>query len=133
MAASPLDPARAIERALAIEADGADIIDIGAESTRPGADAVDAAGGVARGCARSSRAWPRRLRVPISVDTYKAETARRALDAGVAIVNDISGLGYDAAPRARSSRARGAALVLMHTRGRSRDMYAKRDYDDVVA
>lgn len=125
-----LDPASAIDRALTLEAEGADIIDIGAESTRPGAEAVDTA-----------EEWQRlrpvlkglasRLRVPLSIDTYRAETARRALDEGVAIVNDISGLGYDAG-LGPVVAARGAALVLMHTRGRSRDMYDEARYDDVA-
>ncbi len=126
-----LDPARAIDHALAIEADGADILDVGAESTRPGADAVDEAeewrrlGPVLKGLAG-------RLRIPLSIDTYRAETARRALDAGVVIVNDISGLRYDAGLGAVVA-ARGAALVLMHTRGRSRDMYVEARYDDVAS
>ena len=125
-----LDPAMAIDRALAMESEGADIIDIGAESTRPGAESVDA-----------TEEWRRlrpvlkglagRLRVPVSIDTYRAETARRALDEGAAIVNDISGLGYDA--RLGGVVAdRGAALILMHTRGRSRDMYVEARYDDVI-
>jgi dihydropteroate synthase len=125
-----LDPARAVEQALGMEAEGADLIDIGGESTRPGADPVGA-----------DEEWRRlqpvltglscRLRVPISVDTYRAETAERALDAGASLVNDVSGLEYD--PRlGRVVAARGAALVLMHTRGRSRDMYQEANYADVV-
>lgn len=125
-----LDPVRAIELALDMESAGADIVDIGAESTRPGAVAIDA-----------TEEWRRlrpvlkglagRLRVPVSIDTYRAETARRALDSGVAIVNDISGLGYDPG-LGPVVAARGAALVLMHTRGRSREMYGEADYDDVA-
>ena len=80
-----------------MEADGADIIDIGAESTRPGATPVDAEEEWRR-LRPVLKGLPHRLRVPMSVDTYKAETARRALDAGVAIINDISGLEYDAGP-----------------------------------
>jgi dihydropteroate synthase len=122
---------RAIERALAMELDGADIIDIGAESTRPGAEPVDAA-----------EEWRRlrpvlsglalKLGIPISIDTYRAETAKRALDEGAVIVNDISALEYDPAlgPIVAES---GAALILMHTRGRSRDMYLEARYDDVVS
>ncbi len=64
------------------------------------------------------------MRIPISVDTYRAETARRALDAGAAIINDISGLEYDAGLGAVVA-ARRAALVLMHTRGRPREMYQR--------
>ena len=69
--------------------------------------------------------------MPLSIDTYRAETARRAIDEGVAIVNDISGLGYDPG-LGRMVAARGAALVLMHTRGRSRDMYDEAQYGDVT-
>ena len=72
-----------------------------------------------------------RLRIPLSVDTYRADTARRALDVGVPIINDISGLGYDPGLGAVVA-ARGAALVLMHTRGRPRDMYHEAHYEDVV-
>lgn len=125
------DAERAIDRAEALAAEGADIIDIGAESTRPGAEPVDAAEEwrrlrpVVSGLAQ-------RLRIPISIDTYRAETAARSLDEGVTIVNDISGLGYDAALGAVVAD-RGAALILMHTRGRSRDMYVDARYDDVMS
>jgi dihydropteroate synthase len=70
--------------------------------------------------------------VPISVDTYKADVAREALIAGAAIVNDISGLSYDPA-LADVARAGNAALVLMHTRGRSKAMYDEAVYADVLA
>jgi dihydropteroate synthase len=124
------DPARAVDRALAMEAAGCDILDLGGESTRPGADPVG-----------PDEEWRRvepvllqlsnALRIPISIDTYRADTAERALDAGAAIVNDISGLEYD--PRlGRVVATHGAGLVLMHTRGRSRDMYQEAHYDDVV-
>ena len=124
------DPGRAVDCALQLEADGADLIDVGAESTRPGAEPIDA-----------DEEWRRlrpvlkglagRLRVPLSVDTYRALTARRAIDEGAAIVNDISGLLYDAA-LGELVAARGAALVLMHTRGRSRAMYDEARYTDLV-
>lgn len=126
-----LDPVRAEELALAMEADGADIIDVGAESTRPGAAPVDAETEWAR-LRPVLKGLPKRLRVPVSIDTYKADVARRALDTGVAIVNDISGLHYDPGLGPLVA-ARGAALVLMHTRGRSGDMYKLADYDDVTA
>jgi dihydropteroate synthase len=125
-----LDPGQAIDRALAMEAEGADLIDVGGESTRPGADPIDAA-----------EEWRRvgpvlhelsgRLRIPMSIDTYRAATAERALDEGAAIVNDISALEYDAGLGAVVA-ARGAAVVLMHTRGRSRRMYDEARYVDVV-
>jgi dihydropteroate synthase len=72
-----------------------------------------------------------RLRIPLSVDTCRGDVARRALDIGVPIVNDVSGLGYDAGLGAVVA-ARGAALVLMHMRGRPRDMYREARYGDVV-
>jgi dihydropteroate synthase len=125
------DPLRAIDRALEMEAQGADIIDVGAESTRPGAVALDAAEEWAR-LRPVLKTLPHRLRVPVSVDTYKSDVARRALDTGIAVVNDISGLGYDARLGALVA-SRGAALVLMHTRGRSGDMYKQAIYDDVTA
>jgi dihydropteroate synthase len=123
------DPVAAIDRALAMESEGADLIDIGAESTRPGADAIDAAEEWRR-LRPVLKGLARRLRLPVSIDTYRAETARRALDEGVAMVNDISGLGYDPG-LGPVVAARGAALVLMHTRGRSRDMYGEARYGDV--
>lgn len=124
------EPAHAIERALAMEAEGADIVDIGAESTRPGAEAVDAAEEWRR-LAPVLEGLSGRIRIPVSIDTYRAETARRALRAGATIVNDISGLSYDPALGDVVAEY-GAALVLMHTRGRSREMYLEARYDDVV-
>lgn len=125
-----LDPARALDLALAMEAAGADLIDIGAESTRPGAAPVPAGEEIAR-VAPVLQAVAPRLTVPISIDTYKAAVAAVAIDLGVSIVNDISGFDYDAGlgPLVAS---RGVAAVLMHTRGRPDDMYAHADYGDVV-
>ncbi|MEW6320055.1 MAG: dihydropteroate synthase [Acidobacteriota bacterium] len=123
-------PDAAIARALQMEEDGADLIDIGAESTRPGAEALDAAEEWSR-LQHVLRGLLGRLRVPVSVDTYKAEIARRAIDEGVAIVNDVSGLTYDPA-LGRVVAERGVPLILMHTRGRSRHMYQEAHYDDVV-
>jgi dihydropteroate synthase len=124
------DPDRAAGLALALEADGADIIDIGGESTRPGANAVSEADELARVIPVFERLRGR-IRVPLSIDTYKAGVAGAAVEAGASIVNDISGLGYD--PRLGDVVARaGAGLVLMHTRGRSRDMYREAGYDDVT-
>jgi dihydropteroate synthase len=125
------DAGAAIEAALRIEADGADLVDIGAESTRPGAEPVGAAEElrrllpVLRGLAGS-------LRIPISVDTSKADVARAAVDAGAAIVNDVSGLRREPALAGVAARS-GAALVLMHTRGSSADMYGEARYDDLIA
>jgi dihydropteroate synthase len=121
----------AVEAAAAMEHDGADLIDVGGESTRPGADPVSAREESAR-VVPVIRALAGRLRVPISVDTYKSAVAREALSAGAVIVNDISGLLYDPS-RAEAAREGGAALILMHTRGRSRAMYDEAVYADLMA
>ncbi len=125
-----LDPAQAADLALAMEAGGADLIDIGAESTRPGATPVGAADEMAR-VGPVLRAVGRQLRVPISIDTYKCAVAELALGEGASIVNDISGLQYDSR-LAPLVAAQGAAIVLMHTRGRPEQMYAHAAYGDVV-
>jgi dihydropteroate synthase len=120
----------AIDRALAMEADGADIVDVGGESTRPGAEPVDAESELAR-ILPVIEAVRGRLRIPISVDTYKAVVADAALEAGADMVNDVSGLLYDPALAGVVAR-RGGAIVLMHTRGRSKDMYEQAEYGDIA-
>lgn len=125
------DPDHAVQLALRMEADGADIIDVGGESTRPGAEALPESEELAR-VVPVIRRLQARLTVPISVDTYKSSVAEAAIHAGASIVNDISGLGYD--PMLGGVVARtGAALVLMHMRGRPRDMYREAAYGDVMA
>ena len=126
-----VDVARAVDEALRMEADGADIIDVGGESTRPGAAAVSVEEEQAR-VLPVVEALAGRLHVPLSVDTTKAAVARPAVAAGAAIVNDISGLTFDA-ELAAVVAAGGAALVLMHTRGRPSAMYAGAEYGDIVA
>ena len=121
-----LDPAHALDIALAMEAAGADIIDVGAESTRPGAPPVSAHDEIARALPVLKAIAPR-VKIPISIDTYKAATARVALDEGAAIVNDISAFDYDP-ELAPLVAERGVPAVLMHTRGRPDDMYAHADY-----
>jgi dihydropteroate synthase len=130
-AQSQLDPARAMDMASQMEADGADIVDVGGESTRPGAAPLAPADELAR-VLPVIRLLGTRLRIPISIDTYKAEVARAALDAGASIVNDISGLRYDPA-LAEVAAASGCALVLMHIRGRPKTMYAEALYGDLIA
>jgi len=125
-----LDPAAGVEAALRMEGDGADVLDVGGESTRPGAEPVGAEEELAR-VLPVIRALAGRVRAPISVDTYKASVARAAVDAGASIVNDVSGLAYDPA-LAHAVAESGAALVLMHTRGRPQTMMAQAVYDDVV-
>ena len=130
-ASALVEPAAAVERALQIEAQGADLIDIGGESTRPGAVPVPIAEELAR-VLPVLRALAGRLRIPISVDTYKAEVARAALGEGAVLVNDVSGLRYEPA-LARVVADAGAVLILMHMRGRSTSMYADAEYRDVIA
>lgn len=130
--AAPLaDVAHAVAVALQMEAEGADLLDIGGESTRPGAEAVSAAEERAR-VLPVIRALAGRLRIPISIDTYKAEVAQAALAEGALLVNDISGLRYDPALAGVTAES-GAALILTHTRGRSKTMYQEAVYREVVA
>ncbi|HYB94233.1 MAG TPA: dihydropteroate synthase [Vicinamibacterales bacterium] len=125
-----LDPAQAVDIAQAMQAAGADLIDVGGESTRPGAEPVAAAQELAR-VMPVLKALAARIDIPISIDTYKAEVAAAALDEGAAIVNDISAFEYDS-NMGRLVAARGVPVILMHTRGRPQDMYAHADYGDVV-
>jgi dihydropteroate synthase len=125
------DPATAVEAGIRMVEQGAGILDIGGESTRPGASTVNAAEEQRR-VIPVIEALTKRVDVPISIDTYKAATAAAALGAGASIVNDISGLRYEAALGEVVAHA-GAAIVLMHTRGRSHDMYRQASYSDVVA
>jgi dihydropteroate synthase len=124
------DPDVAIADALRLVEEGADLIDIGGESTRPGALPVPAeeewrrVGSVIEGLRG-------RLSVPLSIDTYKAQIARQAIDLGAEIVNDVSALAYDPALAGVVAEAR-AAIILMHNRGRSSDMYARAEYVDVA-
>ncbi|MCH7748883.1 MAG: dihydropteroate synthase [Acidobacteria bacterium] len=121
-----LDPDRAADHAQEMEAGGADLLDIGGESTRPGAAALSVEEELARVVPVLDR-LAGRVRVPVSIDTYKAEVARVALDHGAVIVNDVSGLLYEPALAAVVAES-GAVLVLMHNRGRSRDMYREAVY-----
>src|SRR5262245_15552103 len=109
-----LDPERAVDRALEMESEGADVIDIGGESTRPGSDQVEVAIELERVMPVIDRLGSR-LRVPISIDTTKTAVARAAIEAGAELLNDISGLRFepDLAEVAASS---GAGLILMHSR-----------------
>ncbi len=125
------DPRRAAAHALEMEAAGAAIIDIGGESTRPrGAREVPVEIEIGR-VAPVLKRLAGRLRVPISVDTRKAAVARVALDAGAAIVNDVSALGADPA-MAPLVAARKSAVVLMHMRGGPADHMKFAHYRDVV-
>lgn len=125
------DTGRAVARAEEMVAEGADIIDVGGESTRPGGDAV-CAEEEARRVVPVVEALARVLSVPVSVDTTKAAVARAALDAGAEIVNDISGLRFEAAFADEAARA-GAGLVLMHSRGGPETLHALAPVEDIFA
>jgi dihydropteroate synthase len=124
------DPDAAVAHGLAMAAGGADYVDVGGESTRPGADRVDAAEErrrvvpVVRDLAAAG--------VRVSVDTTRTEVAEAALEAGAVLVNDISGGLADDGMAALVADA-GVPWVLMHWRGHSRDMYSRAEYGDVVA
>jgi dihydropteroate synthase len=124
------DTAHAVAAAQAMVEAGVDIIDIGGESTRPGATAIDADEEMRR-ILPVIRGVAARTETPISVDTYKATVARAALAAGASLVNDISGGAYDPALAGVVAEQR-AGLVLMHMRGHASDMYAHAHYDDLA-
>lgn len=124
------DARRAMEHAQAMESAGADILDIGGESTRPGSAGTSAEEQLLRILpVLHALRGPRpglggRLKIPISIDTQKAEVAEAALAAGAEMINDVSGLKHD--PRIAEVAARhGAALILMHMRGEPRTMQKK--------
>jgi dihydropteroate synthase len=126
-----LEVSAAVERGLEMAEQGADIIDIGGESTRPGAPAVPSD-------VELERVIPvidglrRHTSIPLSIDTSKAPVARAALAAGVNFVNDISGLCFDE-DMATVVAAAGAGLFLMHTRGCPEQMQKNTDYQDLLA
>jgi dihydropteroate synthase len=110
---------------------GADLIDVGGESTRPGSDPVDAAEEIRR-TVPVIRAVSERTGIPVSIDTTKAEVAEAALEAGASIINDISGMTFDPGMARLAARTR-AGVVLMHIQGRPKDMQHDPRYGDTVA
>lgn len=115
-----LDKEKAIEQALQMERDGADLLDIGGESTRPGSQGTPAGAELAR-ILPVLEGLRGRLKIPLSVDTQKPEIAEAAIAAGAEMINDVSGLKSD--PRLGEVAARhGVPLILMHMRGKPRDM-----------
>lgn len=130
------DPDAALEQALRFQSEGADIVDVGAESTRPGAQPLTAEEEKRRLLPVVQR-LARSLRIPISVDTYKAEVARAALAAGAHAVNDVWGLQRDPS-LAEAVAAYGATLILMHNRAAAPTVtalgghYAAVEYADLL-
>jgi len=126
-----LDPKTAVEQGLRMSADGADIIDIGGESTRPGAKKISLDEELQRVLPVIEQ-LASKLKLPVSIDTYKSRVAKAALEAGASIVNDISGLNFDP-EMARTVSAYKAGLVLMHIKGTPENMQADPKYDDLLA
>jgi dihydropteroate synthase len=110
-----LEPGPAIEHALEMEKAGADLLDIGGESTRPGSQATPAAAEIGR-VLPVLEGLRGRLKIPISIDTRKGEVAEAAIAAGAQIINDVSGLRHDPAMARVAARHR-APLILVHMRG----------------
>jgi dihydropteroate synthase len=126
------DPASAVERAMALQEEGAEILDIGGESTRPGADPVEAQEESLRVVPVIEALIAAGVKARISVDTSKADVTERALAAGATLVNDVTALR--AAPEMAELTAQaGADLCLMHMVGTPRTMQENPQYDDVVA
>jgi dihydropteroate synthase len=125
-----LDPLQAADRALRLQAEGADWIDVGGESSRPGAERVSA-GEEKRRILPVIKACAKALRIPLSVDTYKAETALAAVGEGAQMVNDISAMTMD--PRmGKTVSALKVPIILMHMLGKPKTMQKKPVYRDVV-
>jgi len=120
----------AAEEAVRMAQDGADIIDIGGESTRPGAVPVSAGEELSR-VMPVIKALKGRVDVPISIDTWKSEVAREALSGGARIVNDVTALRGDKATSSVIARA-GAGVILMHMRGEPGTMQDDVQYDDLI-
>ena len=124
------DAERALERALEMEDEGADIIDIGAESTRPYALPVSETEELRRIIPVLEK-LAGRLKIPVSIDTYKSSVAHEALMCGVEIVNDISGFTFDSKMAEVVASAK-AGVVLTHTRGKPAEMQNNTSYISVV-
>ncbi|MCJ7547745.1 MAG: dihydropteroate synthase [Deltaproteobacteria bacterium] len=125
-----LEPSKAIEHGLLMAEQGADIIDVGGESSRPGADTVSLDEELGR-VIPVIAGLASRLEIPISVDTSKAQVAEQAIDAGAQMINDISGLRFDPQMPAVAARF-DTPLIIMHIKGNPRTMQQAPSYDDVM-
>lgn len=125
-----LDPESARRQAIKMAEEGADLIDVGGESSRPGAEPVSADEELRR-VLPVIKAVSESVSVPISIDTYKAEVARRAVEAGASMVNDIGALSFDP-EMASTVAALGVPVCLMHMKGAPRNMQQNPVYGDVV-
>ncbi|MDZ7263523.1 MAG: dihydropteroate synthase [candidate division KSB1 bacterium] len=124
------DPDRAVAHGLQMAADGADIIDIGAESTRPGAEPVSEAEELRR-LLPVVEELVHKVNVPISIDTYKSGVAAAALKAGATMINDISGLRFDPLLKEVAAEYQ-VPVIIMHIKGEPRHMQQNPHYDDLM-
>src|SRR4030043_1130831 len=124
------DKSSAIERAYQIVEEGADIIDIGGESTRPGSEPISIKEELKR-TIPVIEAISKKIKVPISIDTYKSEVAKVALDAGASMVNDISGLRFDPKMTDVVSEFK-VPVVIMHIKGKPQDMQQNPVYEALI-
>ena len=124
------DKSTAVKRAFQMVEEGADIIDIGGESTRPGSEPITIEEELRR-TIPVIESLSKEIRIPLSIDTYKSEVAKRALDVGASIVNDISGLRFDPEMPEVVSEYK-VPVVIMHTRGRPRDMQQNPVYEALI-
>lgn len=125
------NPEKAIARGKQLEQESADIIDIGGESTRPGSEPVPEDEEIRR-VLPVIEELASKVRVPISIDTYRASVARRAIEAGAQIVNDISGLRFDDNMPEVVTAAR-AGIVIMHSRGSREDLHKQPRAENPIA
>lgn len=125
------DPDTITRRMWEIAEEGADIVDVGGESTRPGAAAVDAETEWRRILPALKTAQKDGYPLPVSVDTMKCEVARRAVDEGAVVINDVSGLRHDPAIAELAAASR-AGLIVMHMKGNPRTMQKSPRYDDLI-
>ena len=121
----------AIKRAIKLYEEGADIIDIGGESARPGSDPVDEKEEINR-VIPVIKEIKKEIDIPISLDTYKSSVAERGLDLGVEMINDISGLRFDK-NMAKLISKYNASVVIMHIKGRPKDMQINPVYRDLIS
>lgn len=120
----------AIEHALRMEEEGADIIDVGGESTRPGALKISAKEEIKR-VAPVIEAIAKKIKIPVSIDTYKSEVAKAALSAGASLVNDISGLRFDSKMPSVIAKNK-VPVCIMHIKGTPRNMQANPAYAALI-
>lgn len=126
-----LDVKEAVRKARQLEADGADIIDIGGESTRPGSDPVAVEDEITR-TAPIIKAIAGEVTIPISIDTYKRKVAEAAIKSGAEIINDITGFHHDS-QMAELAAGTGVGVMLMHIKGTPKDMQDNPSYDSLMS